>query len=174
MKLRNILFMAVFALANPAWAADDAKEAQNEVVVRDARITETAPDQTKAALQVELTCVNAMGKLVEAESPLAESVVMQRLRVSHGRLVTEAVTAVPMRHNRPMRFAPETVSLVLQGLKKPLLAGTIVPVNLTVVTNGKKVIVEVKARVKPREAEKPADVGGQAQSAIAPVTAPAE
>lgn len=164
MNFRNLLFMFIFALSGSAWA--DNKDASKDVVVRNAWITETAPGQTKAEVQMEITCVNSIGKLVAVESPLAESVELQRLRPSHGRMAVETLTAVAMRHNHPMSFGPSTVSIMMLNLKQPLKAGDLVPLKLTVNTSGKKVEVDVKAKVKP--ANKPVIAGAQAQSAVMP------
>ncbi len=169
MKLRNILFVMILAVSGNVWA--DNKDPSKDVVVKNAWITETAPGQTKAEVQMEITCTNSIGKLVGVESPLAESVELQRLRPSHGRMAVETLTAVAMRHNHPMSFGPRTQSIVLLGLKQPLKAGDLVPVKLTVITGGKKVEVEVKAKVKA--AEKPAAPVAQsgvipAQSGVAP------
>ncbi len=174
MKLSNLLFILTLAASGSAWAdTKDAtgKDASKDVVVRNVWIAEPAPGQTKAEVQMEITCVNSIGKLVAVESPVAESVELQRLRPSHGRMAVETLTTVPMRHNRPMAFGPRTQSIVLLGLKQQLKAGDLVPVKLTVVTGGKKVEVEVKARVKP--VEKPAVAGTGAQSAVMPASAAA-
>ena len=167
MKLRNVLFMIIFALSGSVWAdnkVDNKDEVSKYVMVKNAWITETAPGQTKASVQMEITCLNSIGKLVTVESPVAESVELQRLRPSHGRLEVETLSAVAMRHNRPMEFGPRTVSIMLLGLKQPLKAGDVAPLTLTVNTGGKKVEVEVKAKVKP--APKPVDVMTPAQSGV--------
>ncbi len=168
MKFSNLLFILTFAISGSAWAdnKDAAKDASKDVLVRNAWIAEPAPGQTKAEVQMEITCLNSIGKLVAVESPVAESVELQRLRPAHGRMAVETLTTVPMRHNRPMSFSPRTQSIVLLGLKQPLKAGDLVPVKLTIVTGGKKVEVDVKAKVKP--VEKPAAPGTEAQSGVAP------
>ncbi len=169
MIFRNVLFIIVFALSGSAWAeSKDAKDVK-DVVVKNAWVTETTPGQTKASVQMEITCVNSIGKLVAVESPLAESVEMQRLRPSHGKMAVETLSAVAMRHNRPMEFGPRTTSIMLLGLKQPLKAGDVVPLKLTVNTAGKKVEVEVKAKVKPPEtAAQPSGAGMQPQSGVVP------
>ncbi len=169
MKFSNLLFILTLIMSGSAWAdnKDAAKEdASKEVLVRNVWIAEPAPGQTKAEVQMEITCLNSIGKLVAVESPVAESVELQRLRPSHGRMGVEVLTTVPMRHNRPMSFGPRTQSIVLLGLKQPLKAGDLVPVKLTIVTGGKKWEVEVKAKVKA--AEKPAVAPPAAQSSVMP------
>ena len=161
--LRNMLFIAVFALSGHAWAET------KDVVVSHAMVTETAPGQTKASVQMEITCVNSIGKLVAVESPLAASVELQRYRPAHGRLEVETLSAVSMRHNHAFAFGPRTVSIVLLGLKQPLKAGDFVPLKLTVNTGGKKVEVEVKAKVMPVQTAASATDGAiQPQSAVMP------
>lgn len=169
MKLSNLLFILTLAASGSVWADNKdatSKDASKDVVVRNVWIAEPAPGETKAEVRMEITCVNSIGKLVAVESPVAESVELQRLRPSHGRMAVETLTTVPMRHNRPMAFGLRTQSIMLLGLKQPLKAGDLVPVKLTIITGGKKVEVEVKAKVKA--VEKPAAPGAEAQSAVMP------
>jgi copper(I)-binding protein len=162
MKLRNLLLMLLL-LAGGAWAAD------KDVVVAKAWVNETAPGQDKASVQMEVTCVTANCKLTGVKSPLAASGDMQRIRPNHGRMAVESITAVPLRHGHTMQFGPQTISLVLLGLKQPLAAGDKVPVTLTLIMGGKEMEVEVKATVRARVTEnKPADGVAQSQPVATP------
>lgn len=147
MLFRKLLFTLLVFLSIPAWAADVNNE-NHEVVVRHAWTTETAPGQDKVVLHMDVTCTQSYGKLVSVDSPLAASGGIERLRPRHGRLAVQQLSSVHLRHNRAMKFSERTISLVLRGLKRPLKAGQIVPVALTVLTAGKKVIVDVHVRVK--------------------------
>lgn len=143
--LRKLLLVLAFALAGNAWAGSQ------DVIAKDAWVSETVPGQTKVAVNLDLTCTVSPGRLVAVDSPLAESGGIQRVWVVHGKATTEPVSAVQMRRGRAMAFREKGTSVVLTGLKQPLKVGDVVPVNLTVITGGKKVVVEVKAEVRALE-----------------------
>jgi len=140
--LRNSLLLMAFFMAGSAWADSQ------DVVAKNAWVSETIPGQTKVTVQMDLTCTAGTGKLVGVESPVAESGGIQRVWVVHGKTTTEPVSAVPMRRGRAVSFRENGISIVLLGLKQPLKTGDVVPLTLTVLTGGKKVEVEVKAEVK--------------------------
>lgn len=140
--LRNSLLVIVLCLAGSAWAGSQ------DVVVKHAWANETVPGQTKVSVQMDLTCTAAPGKLVAVDSPIAESGGIQRVWASHGRSTVEPVTAVPLRRGKAMSFRENGMTVVLFGLKQPLKVGDQLPVNLTVITGGKKVVVEIQAEVR--------------------------
>lgn len=150
MLFRNILFMLAILFSATAWAADVNND-DHEVVVRHAWTTETIPGQTKVELSMDVTCTKSYGKLVSVDSPLAASGGIERLRPRHGRLAIQKLSSVHLRHGRAMSFSQRTMSLVLYGLKKPLVVGDILPVTLTINTAGKQVQVDVKVKVKAAE-----------------------
>ncbi len=143
--MRNLLFTLAVLLSAQAWAGN------NDVIVKNAWTTETVPGQTKATLRMAVTCTTSYGKLVAVESPVAESGGIEQLRPQHGRMAVETLTSVALRHGRPMEFSERTVFLVLVGLKQPLKVGDTVPVTLTILTGGKKVMVDVNVQVKPAQ-----------------------
>jgi copper(I)-binding protein len=142
MSMRNILFMLMVFVSAQAWAGDQ------DVIVKNAWTTETVPGQTKVILRMDVTCTQSYGKLVAVESPVAESGGMEQLRPQHGRMAVQTLTSVALRHGHAMDFSERTVSLVLIGLKQPLKAGDTIPVTLTVLTAGKKVMVDVNVEVR--------------------------
>ncbi len=145
MFLRKMLFTLMVFMSAGAWAASDASK---DVVVKHAWTTETVPGQTKIVLHMDVTCTTSYGKLVAVDSPIAESGGMEQLRPQHGRMAVQTLSAVALRHGRAMAFGERTVSLVLRGLKQPLKVGDTVPVTLTILTGGKKAMVDVNVEVK--------------------------
>jgi periplasmic copper chaperone A len=146
MLFRKILFTLAVLLSASAWAADS--PASNDVIVKNAWTTETVPGQAKAALHMDVTCTTSYGKLVAVDSPIAAAGGMEQLRPVHGRMGVQTLSAVAVCHGRAMAFSERTVSLVLKGLKQPLKVGDTVPVTLTILTGGKKVMVDVNVEVR--------------------------
>lgn len=151
MLLRNLLITFAVLLSANAWAADGGKNPADDVIVKNAWTTETVPGQTKVALHMDVTCTTSYGKLVAVDSPIAESGGIERLRPLHGRMAVETLTSVALRHGHAMPFSESTNLLVLKGLKKPLKVGDTVPVTLTILTAGKKVMVDVNVEVRPQQ-----------------------
>lgn len=146
MLFRKLLFTFMVLASATAWAGSG--DASKDVVVKNAWTTETVPGQTKVGLHMDVTCTTSYGKLVAVDSPVAESGGIEQLRPVHGRMGVQTLSAVQLRHGRAMAFGERTVSLVLKGLKQPLKVGDTVPVTLTILTGGKKVMVDVNVAVK--------------------------
>lgn len=167
MRSRHVLLMLFVLLSAAAWAgnAKDAKSAKDtkdapapvkdtkDVAVRNAWGYEPLPGQDKIALEMEVTCLTSYCKLTGINSDLAASGEMQRLWASHGRMSTETITAVPLRHGHVTKFSARTISLVLTGLKKPLKAGDRLPFSLTLILGGKEIEVDGKAMIKSRQVD---------------------
>ncbi len=143
---RNVLLAMAFTLAGSAWAAGS-----QDVVAKNVWVNETVPGQTKASVNLDLTTTASPGRLVAVDSPVAESGGIERVWVVHGKATRQPVSAVQMRRGRAVAFRENGMSVVLIGLKQPLKVGDQVPINLTVITGGKKVVLEVKAEVKAAE-----------------------
>ncbi len=145
MLMRKLLVVLAVLLSANAWAGN------SDVIVKNAWTTETVPGQTKVSLRMAVTCTTSYGKLVAVESPIAESGGIEQLRPQHGRMAVQTLSSVALRHGRAMEFSERTVSLVLKGLKQPLKVGDTVPVTLTILTGGKKVMVDVNVEVRPQQ-----------------------
>lgn len=142
----KLFVVMLLGAAGSAWAEG------HDVVVENAWVGESVPGQTTASVQLDLTSTRVSGKLVAADSPAAESVEMQRLWPSGGKIRMAKVRNVRLPHGRAVVFGEHAVSLMLLGLKQPLKAGDKVPVNLTVMlADGQKLTVEVKAEVRQME-----------------------
>lgn len=146
---KKLLCVALICVAGSAWAADNNNE-NNDVIVKDVWVGETVPGQTTASVQMDVTCASRSGKLVAADSPVADSVEVQRLWPSGGKIRMVKVGRVRLPRGQPVEFGNRGMSLMLLGLKQQLKQGEQVPVNLTVVlSNGDKVSVATQAEVRP-------------------------
>lgn len=158
MMLRKLLAVAMLGMASIAWAGS------HDVVVKNAWVGESAPGQTTASVQLDLTCTAASGKLVAVDSPLAESAEMQRLWPSGGKVRMAKVRNVRLPRGRAVSFGEHSVSLMLLGLKQPLKIGDHIPVNLTVMlSDGQKITVEAKVEVRALELSYKHYQGGKVQ-----------
>lgn len=151
MLLRKLLITFAVLLSANAWAADAGKNPADDVIVKNAWTTETVPGQTKVVLRMDVTCTTSYGKLVAVDSPMATSGTMEQLRPIHGRMAVQTLSAVALRHGRAMGFSERGVYLALEGLKRQLKVGDTVPVTLTILTAGKKVMVDVNVEVRPQD-----------------------
>jgi len=136
----------MLSLASSAWAGS------RDVVVKNAWVNETVPGQTKVSVQMDVTATASSGKLVAVESPESESGEIERMWPSHGKVTMAPVKMVRLPRGKPVSFSERNFAVMLLGLKHPLKIGEQVPVNLTVVlSDGRKVTVEVKAEVRALE-----------------------
>lgn len=158
MMWRKLLLVAMLGVASSAWAGS------KDVVVKDAWVRESVPGQTTVSLQLDLTCTTSAGKLIAVDSPVAESGEIQRRWPSGGKVKMVPVKNVRLSRGHAFSFGERTISLMLLGLKQPLKVGDQVPVNLTVMlSGGKKVVVEVKAEVRPLDLSYKHYQGGEVQ-----------
>lgn len=164
MRSRYALLMLLALLSASAWAGSTkgAQSAQGadatapvkdttDVLIQHAWGYVPQAGQDQFALEMEVTCLTSYCKLVGVQSKLAASGVMQRYWAKHGRLVVETITAVPMRHGHVTKLGVQTISLVLQGLKRPIHVGQHVPFSLLLLMGGKEIEVDGNALVKARQ-----------------------
>lgn len=166
MRSRFVLLMLLALLSAGTWAgnAKDVKNAQGADAAAPAPVKDTTdvmiqnawgyvpkPGEDQFSMEMDVTCLTSYCKLVGVQSDLAASGAMQRYWAKHGRLVVETLTAVPMRHGHVTKFGVQTISLVLQGLKRPLHVGQHIPFSLLLLMGGKEIEVDGKALVKVRQ-----------------------
>jgi copper(I)-binding protein len=138
------LCVAILILAGNAMAGD-------EVLVDKVWLRETVPGQQSASLQLNLTATKP-AKLVSVSTAWAESVEIQRLSPARGKIKARVVPSLSLPRNRAVVFGERSFSLMMVGLKQPLVVGDLVPVTMMVEFSGKRVrVLEVKAEVKALE-----------------------
>jgi len=144
---RNLMAVMLLGAASSAWAGS------HDVMVKNAWVGETVTGQTTVSVQLDLTCTTASGRLVALDSPVAESVEIQRLWPSGGKVKMAKVRNVRLQRGRAMSFGEHfSYSLMMLGLKQPLKIGQQVPLTLTVMlSDGNKVTVEAQAEVRALE-----------------------
>jgi periplasmic copper chaperone A len=143
MMWRKLLAVVLLGMAGSAWAGD------HDVLVKNAWVGESAPGQTTASVQLDLTSARISGKLIAVDSTAAESAEMQRLWPSGGKIRMVKVRNVRLPRGRAVSFGEHSVSIMLLGLKQPLKIGDHIPVNLTVMlADGQKVTAEAKVEVR--------------------------
>lgn len=157
---RNIFGTVLLAcFVGSAWAATN-----GGIMVKDAWVGESVPGQTSASVQLILTSTTKSGKLVALDSPAADSVELQKLWPSGGKVKMSKVRNVRLSRGVPFAFGEKNTSIMLIGLKQPLKQGDHIPVNLTVnLADGDKVQMEVSVEVRPLSLSYEHYQGGEVQ-----------
>ena len=122
--------------------------ARAEVTVKDAWVRGTVPAQTTTGAFMTLTST-ADAKLVGAASPVAKTVEIHESMVHGGHAMMHEVENVALPAGKPVSLKPGGHHVMMMGLAKPLKAGDIVPLTLTIEEKGKRSTLEVKAAVRP-------------------------
>lgn len=121
--------------------------AHAEVTVKDAWVRGTVPAQTATGAFMTITSTTD-AKLVSASSPAAKMVEIHESMTMGGVAHMHEVEAVPLPAGKPVQLRPGGHHVMLMGLLKPLKAGDIVPITLTIEEKGKRSRLEVKAQVR--------------------------
>ncbi len=140
MKLGNWIIALSLAISATAWAAD--------VRVDEAWARATAPGQDVGGAFMTLTADTDLS-LVEASSPVANSIELHSMALDKGMMVMRRVDRIALPKAKAVRLAPGGLHLMLFGLKAPLKAGEHLPLTLTLRdAKGKTEKLEVKAEVR--------------------------
>jgi hypothetical protein len=138
---RIALFAASALLATAA--------AHAQVTVDKPWVRTTVAQQTTTAAYLTITSARG-GKLVSASSPLAASADVHEMKMSGSLMKMRAVDALPLPAGQPVEFKPNGLHVMLTGLKAPVKAGDVVPIELVIEdAKGKRETVEVKAVARP-------------------------
>ena len=122
--------------------------ARAEVTVKDDWVRGTVPAQTTTGAFMTLTSTSD-AKLVGAASPVAKTVEIHESMVHGGHAMMHEVENVALPAGKPVSLKPGGHHVMMMGLAKPLKAGDIVPLTLTIEEKGKRSTLEVKAAVRP-------------------------
>jgi len=134
--MNKSLFLAAALLAGAAHA---------QVSVANPWVRTTVARQTTTAAYLTITSAKG-GKLVSASSPAAASVDVHEMKMAGDLMKMRAVDTVPLPAGQPVEFKPNGLHVMLTGLKAPLKAGDVVPIELVVEdAKGKRETVDVKA-----------------------------
>ncbi len=136
---RWILSALAVLMASPAWAAN--------VSVSDAWARATMPGQKVSGAYMKLTA-DADAKLVGATSPAVPRVEVHEMRMDGDVMRMREVQAVDLPKGKTVSLEPGGYHIMLMNLAKPIAAGEVIPLTLTIESGGKRQTVEVKAEAR--------------------------
>ncbi len=136
---RWILSALAVLMASPAWAAN--------VSVSDAWARATMPGQKVSGAYMKLTA-DADAKLVGATSPAVPRVEVHEMRMDGDVMRMREVQAVDLPKGKTVSLEPGGYHIMLMNLAKPIAAGEVIPLTLTIESGGKRQTVEIKAEAR--------------------------
>ena len=136
---RWMLSALAVLMAGPAWAAN--------VSVSDAWARATMPGQKVSGAYMKLTA-DADAKLVGASSPAVPRVEVHEMKMDGDVMRMREVQAVDLPKGRTVSLEPGGYHIMLMNLAKPIAAGEVIPLTLTIESGGKRQTVEVKAEAR--------------------------
>lgn len=120
------------------------------VKVENAWLRATLPGQKVAGGFMDITADRDL-TLVEASSPLAETVEFHSMAIEDGHMRMRALKSIALPRGRTVGLRPGGLHVMLIGLKAPILAGRPVPVHLIFDDGrGGKTSKTVNLRASPR------------------------
>ncbi|HEY1091599.1 MAG TPA: copper chaperone PCu(A)C, partial [Burkholderiaceae bacterium] len=118
------------------------------VKVSEAWVRATVAQQKVSGAFMHLQAAGAM-RLVAASTPAAERVEIHTMSMDGDRMRMREIEGVELPAGAPVALQPGGRHLMLMGLKKPLQAGTRLPLTLTFVgADGKRQTLSVDAEVR--------------------------
>ncbi len=102
-----------------------------EVTVRNASASATAPGQDVGLATLTIVSLSN-GQVVSVTSPASRTVEIHNMVVENGVMKMRKVDGITLSANKPVSLEDSGKHLMLIGLKKPLVAGETVPLNVTV------------------------------------------
>ena len=131
-----------------AAAALLAAAAHAQVSVAKPWVRTTVTPQTTTAAYLTLTSAQG-GKLVSASSPIAANVDVHEMKMEGDVMKMRAVDALKLPAGQPVELKPNGYHLMMTGLKAPVKAGDVVPIQLVVEdAKGQRETVDVKATAR--------------------------
>ncbi len=133
----------------PALLLSLAAQAQSPAVkVDDPWVRATVAPQKATGAFMQLTSAQA-AKVVAASSPVAGMVEIHEMKMDDGVMKMRPVDALPLPAGQAVALKPGSYHVMLMGLQRPIKAGEVVPLTLTVEgADGKRTDVEVKAKAR--------------------------
>jgi periplasmic copper chaperone A len=129
MNVRNALALAAcIGLVQAAHA---------QVTVSHSWVKATVPGQKVGAAYMELKSTESAA-LVSAASPAAGVTEVHEMKMEGGVMKMRAVERIELPAGETVKLEPGGYHVMLMGLRKPLKAGEMVPITLTVETSDKK------------------------------------
>lgn len=137
--------LLLFLLSTPAQANDG-------IQIRQAWARETVAGQKVAGIYLELVSLRD-ARLIGVSSPVSGTAELHSMTIEQGVMKMRPLRYLDLPAGRPVTLAPGGNHVMLFDLKKPLAAGSRVPVVLDIEIAGKRLTVRAQARVRGRDAQ---------------------
>jgi len=140
MKLKVLMLAAIGALSmQAAWAAN--------VSVSDAWARATMPGQQVSGAYMRIQS-DADARLVSVSSPAVPRVEVHEMKMDGEVMRMREVKAIDLPKGKTVSLEPGGFHIMLMNLPKPIAAGEVIPLTLTIESGGKQQTVEVKAEAR--------------------------
>lgn len=123
----------------PAWAAD--------ISVSNAWARATMPGQPVSGAYMQIRS-DADARLVSVSSPAVPRVEMHEMKMDGDVMRMREVKAIELPKGKTVSLEPGGFHIMLMNLQKPIAAGDVIPLILTVESGGKRQTVELKAEAR--------------------------
>ncbi len=148
-----LMMLTFCALLFPATVARGAGSATvpaaTTVTVSNAWVRGTVPGQTASGAYMQITAATD-ATLTRVTTPIAKVAQVHNMQIDAGVMKMTAVPRLPLPAGQQVELRPGGYHVMLMGLSGPLVAGTQVPLTLTVTDRaGHEQQVEVSAVVRP-------------------------
>ena len=135
--LAATLFLGIASL--PAWSAG--------IEVSDAWVRATVPGQKVSAAYMRIVSTED-ARLVGAASPAVPRVEVHEMKMDGDVMRMRQVKAIDLPKGKAVMLEPGGYHIMLMNLTRPISAGDVIPLTLTVESGGKQQAVEVKAEAR--------------------------
>ena len=139
MKATFAAALLISAASLPAWAAN--------ISVTDAWARATMPGQPVSGAYMQIQS-DADARLVGVSSPAVPRVEVHEMKMDGDVMHMREVKAIDLPKGKTVSLEPGGFHIMLMNLPKPIAAGDIIPLILTVESGGKRQTVEVKAEAR--------------------------
>ena len=139
MKATFAAALLISAASLPAWAAN--------ISVTDAWARATMPGQPVSGAYMQIQS-DADARLVGVSSPAVPRVEVHEMKMDGDVMRMREVKAIDLPKGKTVSLEPGGFHIMLMNLPKPIAAGDIIPLILTVESGGKRQTVEVKAEAR--------------------------
>jgi periplasmic copper chaperone A len=152
-KLKPRTRLALAVLLSACLFAGSSAAAEKKLEVRDVWSKQTMPGQKVAGVYLQIRSPQD-ARLVEVQSPLADSAEMHSMKMEGEVMRMRKLDAIELPAGKTVKLAPGGEHIMLFDIKRPLKPGDQVPVTLVLEQNGKRTSVPVQALVKALEEAK--------------------
>lgn len=135
--LASALLISLMSL--PAWAAN--------ISVTDAWVRATMPGQPVGGAYMQIES-DTDARLVGVSSSAVPRVEVHEMKMDGDVMRMREVKAIDLPKGKTVSLEPGGFHIMLMNLKKPIVAGDIIPLALVIESGGKKQTVEVKAEAR--------------------------